>query len=87
MSKLYILQNQEGLYFGKHKDWLDGSDPGALYKTPHKDEAVNQMVEISAKDYQQRVSVLACEADARGLPRLASSGARASAAGACAAEH
>jgi len=86
MSQLYILRNHEGQFLGKHKDWLDGSDPAALFKTPHKDEAVNQMVEISAKDYQQRVSVLACEADARGLPSLDSNESRVSTAGACTAE-
>ena len=86
MSQLYILQNHQGQFLGKHKDWLDGSDPAALFKTPHKDEAVNQMVEISAKDYQQRVSVLACATDARGLPSLDAHEARVSAAGACSAE-
>ncbi|WP_347330056.1 hypothetical protein [Marinimicrobium locisalis] len=71
MSELYILRNQEGYFLGKQKDWLDGRDRGALYKTPHKDEAVNQMVEISARDFEQRIRVLPCEADEKGLPTLA----------------
>ncbi len=71
MSELYILRNQEGYFLGKQKDWLDGRDRGALYKTPHKDEAVNLMVEVSARDFEQRIRVLPCEADEKGLPTLA----------------
>lgn len=68
MSELYILQNQDKLFLGKQKDWLDGRDRNSLFKTPHKDEAVNQRVEISAKDFRQRVSLLLCPVDERGLP-------------------
>lgn len=68
MNELYILQNQDKLFLGKHKDWLDGRDRNSLFKTPHKDEAVNQRVEISAKDYTQRISLLTCPLDDRGLP-------------------
>lgn len=73
MSDLYILRNQDGRFLGKQKDWLDGGDRGALYKTPHKDEAINQMVEINTKDYQQRITVVACETDERGLPVMVGS--------------
>lgn len=68
MTELYILQNQEGLFLGKQKDWLDGRDRGALYKTPHRDEAINLKVEVSAKDFEQRITILSCQADERGLP-------------------
>src|SRR5690625_3756472 len=68
MSDVYLLQNQDKLFLGKQKDWLDGRDRNSLFKTPHKDEAVNQRVEISAKDYTQRVALLLCPVDERGLP-------------------
>jgi len=70
MTDLYILQNREGLFLGKQKDWLDGRDRGALYKTPHRDEAINLKVEVSAKDFEQRITILSCQADERGLPLL-----------------
>jgi hypothetical protein len=70
MSELFILQNQDKLFFGKQKDWLDGRDPGSLYKTLHKDEAINQLVEVSSKDYTQRIKVLACAANEKGLPMI-----------------
>lgn len=68
MTDLYILQNREGLFLGKQKDWLDGRDRGALYKTPHRDEAINLKVEVSAKDFEQRITILTCQPDDRGLP-------------------
>lgn len=70
MSELFILQNQDNLFLGKQKEWLDGRDAAALYKTPYKDEAVNQMFEISSKDYTQRIKVLACTASDKGLPLI-----------------
>jgi len=71
MSELFILQNQDNLFLGKQKDWLDGRDPAALYKTLYKDEAVNQMFEVSSKDYTQRIKVLTCNASDKGLPLIA----------------
>jgi len=68
MAQTFILQNQDKLFFGKSKEWVDGYDANAVFKTPHKDEAVNQMFEITSKDYQQRVKVLACELDEKALP-------------------
>lgn len=70
MTELFILQNQDNLFFGKQKEWLDGRDTAALYKTPFKDEAVNQMFEISSKDYTQRIKVLTCAASDKGLPLI-----------------
>lgn len=68
MSDVFILQNQDKLLLGKNKEWLDGRDPGSLFKTPYKDEAINQMVEISSKDYIQRIKVLSCGLSDKGVP-------------------
>lgn len=68
MSEVYILQNQARLFLGKQKDWLDGRDPGSLYKTPHKDEAINLMFEVSSKDYTQRIHAVSCGVSEKGLP-------------------
>jgi len=68
MTATFILQNQDSLFYGKSKEWVDGYDANAVYKTAHKDEAVNQMFEITSKDYKQRVKVLACDLNEKGLP-------------------
>ncbi len=68
MTQTFILQNQDKLFFGKNKEWVDGYDASSVFKTPHKDEAVNQMFEITSKDYKQRVKVVSCNLDDKGLP-------------------
>lgn len=68
MSELFILQNHDKLFLGRQKEWLDGRDPASLFKTPHKDEAVNQVFEISSKDYTQRIKVVSCKVNEKGLP-------------------
>jgi hypothetical protein len=72
MNQTFILQNHDKLFFGKNKEWVDGYDANAVFKTLHKDEAVNQMFEITSKDYKQRVKVLACDLDEKALPIIAS---------------
>jgi len=70
MSELFILQNQDKLFLGRQNNWLDGRDLAALFKTAHKDEAINQMFEASSKDYRQRIKVLSCSANEKGLPLI-----------------
>jgi hypothetical protein len=72
MTQVFILQNQDKLFFGKNKEWVDGYDANAVFRTPFKDEAINQKVEISAKDYRQRLSILGCDLNDKGLPIIAS---------------
>lgn len=70
MNELFILQNQHKLFLGKQNTWVDGQDPNVLYKTAYKDEAINQMVEVSAKDYTQRIRIISCNTSEKGLPDL-----------------
>ena len=72
MNQTFILQNHDKLFFGKNKEWVDGYDANAVYKTPHKDEAVNQMFEITSKDYKQRVKVISCDLNEKALPIIES---------------
>lgn len=71
MSDVFILQNQYKHFLGKQSHWLDGRDLNALYKTPYKDEAINQMVEVSAKDYTQRIKIISCALNDKGQPDIA----------------
>ncbi|MEX1031848.1 MAG: hypothetical protein WDZ30_00665 [Cellvibrionaceae bacterium] len=70
MDQIYLLQNQDKLFLGKHNEWLDGRDLGSLYKSHHKDEALNQLCEANIKDYSQRIQILSCTAKANGLPHI-----------------
>jgi hypothetical protein len=68
MTQTFILQNQHKHFFGKSKEWVDGYDASSVFKTLYKDEAINQMVEVSSKDYTQRIKVIGCDVDEKGLP-------------------
>ncbi len=70
MSKLFIIRNQHGHYLSKQQEWLDGGDRTQLYRTVHRDEAINTVFEQSSRDIHLRAEVLACDADARGNPQL-----------------
>lgn len=70
MSELFILQNQHKLFLSKQNSWVDGQDVNLLYKSPYKDEAINQMVEVSAKDYTQRIKLVRCAVNDKGLPDI-----------------
>ncbi len=68
MSELFIVRNHRDFYLGKQGEWVDGSDPRALLRTRHRDEAVNSCFEVSSKDPELRARVEACSADKQGLP-------------------
>lgn len=68
MPEVYILQNQDNLFLGKKRTWLDGRELTALYRTLNKDEAINEMCETNSKDYTQRIHLVPCPIDAKKLP-------------------
>lgn len=71
MARVFVLQNQHKQFLSKQGQWTDGRDVGCLYRTEHKDEAINQVFEVSSKDYTLRVTSLVCELNERGQPLLA----------------
>lgn len=70
MTEIYLLQNQDKLFLNKQGEWVDGREAGGLYKTRHRDEALNQLFEVNTKDYSQRIHVLSCTAKPNGLPQI-----------------
>lgn len=70
MTKVYIVQNQDKRFLSKQRGWVDGREPTALFRTPHKDEAVNEMFEANARDYSQRVALIECPVNDKKVPQL-----------------
>ena len=64
----YVLRNQLGQYWTRSKEWSDGREPQRLLKHKHRDEALNLLVELSAKDVDLRGEILPCEVSDRGDP-------------------
>lgn len=71
MTTVFLLVNQDNLLLERSSSWGYGNDLRALYKTPHRDEALNLKVELTVKDPLLRVRIEQAELDDRGLPRLA----------------
>lgn len=65
---MYILQNQNGYFLTKSKEWTDGREPNLLFRTQHKDEAVNELFEVNSKDYTLRLKILSCEVTPKKVP-------------------
>jgi formate dehydrogenase assembly factor FdhD len=68
MSNIYVVKNQHGLFASKHKEWLDGREPKLLFRSPHKDEAINIVFELSSKDINTRAEAISVEIDSNKQP-------------------
>jgi hypothetical protein len=73
MTEVFVIRNQLGHYWGKSKTWVDGSQPRLVQRTPHRDEAVNTLFELSSRDIDLRGEVLAAELSERGEPIIEAS--------------
>jgi len=67
-DSVYVIRNQLQQFWTRSSEWVDGREPQRLLKLKHRDEAVNQLVELSARDIDLRGEVVACELNERGEP-------------------
>jgi hypothetical protein len=67
---MYILHNQYGYFLTKSGTWSDGRELPPLFKTIHKDEAINQLFETNSRDYKLRLSLLECETNSKKMPLI-----------------
>lgn len=70
MPHTYVLTNQNKLFLSKQDEWIDGYERAKLFRTEHKDIAINQMFEANTRDVDQRIQLLQCELDQKGLPSI-----------------
>jgi hypothetical protein len=68
---LYLIQKQTGEFLHKQLGWTPPMEPSQLFRTPHKDVALNQLIELNTKDVSLRAAVVTCDTDDKGLPLLA----------------
>jgi len=73
MTEVFVIRNQLGHYWGKSKTWVDGSQPRLVQRTPHRDEAVNTLFELSSRDIDLRGEVLSAGLSERGEPVIEAS--------------
>jgi hypothetical protein len=77
MGTLYVLQNQHGYFLkkvgaDKSKEWVDGQDAGQLFRTVHKDEALNMLVETNSQNVELRITVKDYENNGKNHPIIPS---------------
>jgi hypothetical protein len=70
-NTVFVVKNQQGLYLTKQQEWVDGADNHGLYRTRHRDEAINTVFEVSSRDIYLRAETVICDLDAKGNPALA----------------
>lgn len=68
MNTVFVIKNQLGLYLTKQQEWANGADNQSLFRTQHRDEAINTVFEVSSRDIYLRAEALDCELDAKGHP-------------------
>ncbi len=66
--KIFIIKNHDKSILGKDLEWLNGSDANLVFNTKHRDIALNQLIELNAKDINLRAQIVECEADKKGRP-------------------
>lgn len=59
----YIIQTQDGKQLDRHLNWVDACDPAQLFRTPHKDIALNQLIELNAGNIRLRARVVPLKTD------------------------
>ena len=70
MERHFILKNQDGHYWVRAKEWVDGADRTRVAAYKHRDEASNLVFELSSKDFGLRVDVLEVALKDSKLPKL-----------------
>lgn len=68
MPTVFVLKNQQTLFWNRQGEWVSGTEASSLFRSQHKDEAINVVFEISARDYAQRVEIVAVETTEKGVP-------------------
>lgn len=70
MNKVFVVQSAEGHYFSKHGEWLSGKEAHHIYFGKYKDEALNQLIDITIKNVDVRAKVVETQLNARNFPIL-----------------
>ena len=68
MSTVFVVRNQDGYFASKQKEWECGREPKLLFRSPHKDEAINMVFELSSKDIYLRAEAISVELDEKKQP-------------------
>lgn len=65
MSKnsVFVIRNHDKRYLTKKHKWRSGNDRNILFRSAEKDIALNELIEVNAKDILARLQLIAVELD------------------------
>lgn len=66
----YLLKSLSGEFLDKNGEWLERAARTALAQFRHRDEALNHLIELNAKQPELRASVLEVQLDDKLRPIL-----------------
>lgn len=67
-DSVFVIRNHENRYLTKKHKWRSGKERQTLFRSAEKDVALNELIEVNAKDIMARLQLVLCEADDHGLP-------------------
>lgn len=70
MKNVFVIRNQHQQFLGKQGQWLDESEPQQAWRSPHHDVALNHLIEVNARDIEQRLVLMQCPLNDRDVPLL-----------------
>ncbi|MBQ0799049.1 MAG: hypothetical protein KBT63_07160 [Porticoccaceae bacterium] len=65
---VFVIQDTDGRYLNREAQWNDAESTVAVFYSPHKDIALNQLLEVNAQDVLLRAQVVACPSNPKGRP-------------------
>jgi len=72
MSKnsVFVIRNHDNRYLTKKHQWRSGNDRNTLFRTAEKDVALNELIEVNAKDVLARLQLLVVDLDDHEQPAV-----------------
>lgn len=58
MTDVFVLRNQHNQFLNKSLEWIAAGESKTLYRTQHKDEMINQKVELTVKRPDLRIEAV-----------------------------
>ena len=65
---VFVIQDTDGRFLNREAQWNDAESTVPVFYSPHKDIALNQLLEVNAQDVLLRAQVVACPSNAKGRP-------------------
>lgn len=69
-NSIFVIRNHENRYLTKKHKWRSGNDKNILYRASEKDIALNELIEVNAKDIMARLQLVLCDLDDNNQPTV-----------------